>query len=641
MEKKFEDGDEDVEVRIRLPQEAAGLPDVHKEVVVTCLVSSLKVSLQSSGTVLLSADHLYEKVKPSEMTWYIDGGWVIINLLKVEAKKKWPALTDTEALERRFGPINVVPELTRRSSDGVSALSTRSHVDSLLRAAKGGKIESIKKAALALAAAESSLPVSPAFKPVDASASASLTEQETLRQTIEDVRDGNGRGCLHFAAHQGQVATCQWLIDEVGVEVDAKDDEGETPLMLAARDSQVEVAKCLLEKGADPVATSERTGAQAIHHAAGHGSLELVRLLMARGADVNAVSDAGPPLLWACGHGEKATVEALLEMGANPNIANEDGVTALLTAAASGETDIVELLVKAGADVNASSAGGGVRPLMVAANEGNLRMLNILLAAGADPDQTDDEGARPIQAAASQGFREIVEVLLPVTTPDPTMVAELGGWTVDALMEQSEHPSSLQKSELPIIPSLQSEELPYAAWQMPVGEKSEGKKLEGAAGGGATDRVKEEAAAAAKARGELAFKDKDFATALDAYTQAIDLDPGNGTLLSNRSLCWIRLGQPEHALADAQAARKLNPDWPKVYYREGSALRLLQRYEEAASAFFEGLQKDPENKELVAAFRETVEAGKQAHAAKAANHNSSNNGGSSKGPQTVGGTPAS
>lgn len=58
--------------------------------------------------------------------------------------------------------------------------------------------------------------------------------------------------------------------------------------------------------------------------------------------------------------------------------------------------------------------------------------------------------------------------------------------------------------------------------------------------------------------------------------QAIDFDPTDATLLSNRSLCWVRLGQAEHALADARACKALKPDWPKAYYREGAALRLLQ-----------------------------------------------------------------
>ena len=57
--------------------------------------------------------------------------------------------------------------------------------------------------------------------------------------------------------------------------------------------------------------------------------------------------------------------------------------------------------------------------------------------------------------------------------------------------------------------------------------------------------------------------------------QAIDVDPTDATLLSNRSLCWIRLGQAEHALDDAKACRALRPDWSKACYREGAALRLL------------------------------------------------------------------
>lgn len=38
----------------------------------------------------------------------------------------------------------------------------------------------------------------------------------------------------------------------------------------------------------------------------------------------------------------------------------------------------------------------------------------------------------------------------------------------------------------------------------------------------------------------------------------------------------MRLGQAEHALADAKACRTLRPNWPKACYREGAALRLLQ-----------------------------------------------------------------
>jgi hypothetical protein len=56
----------------------------------------------------------------------------------------------------------------------------------------------------------------------------------------------------------------------------------------------------------------------------------------------------------------------------------------------------------------------------------------------------------------------------------------------------------------------------------------------------------------------------------------MELDPNDATVLSNRSLFWLRAGQPERALEDAKACRALRPDWAKACYREGAVLRLLQ-----------------------------------------------------------------
>jgi tetratricopeptide (TPR) repeat protein len=58
--------------------------------------------------------------------------------------------------------------------------------------------------------------------------------------------------------------------------------------------------------------------------------------------------------------------------------------------------------------------------------------------------------------------------------------------------------------------------------------------------------------------------------------QAIEFDPNEAPLFSNRSLCWLRAGQGERALEDARACRALRPDWAKACFREGAALRLLQ-----------------------------------------------------------------
>jgi stress-induced-phosphoprotein 1 len=54
------------------------------------------------------------------------------------------------------------------------------------------------------------------------------------------------------------------------------------------------------------------------------------------------------------------------------------------------------------------------------------------------------------------------------------------------------------------------------------------------------------------------------------------------------------MGSLELALQDAIKATELRPDWPKGYYRKGSALQALQRHEEAFQAFYECLTLEDE-----------------------------------------------
>lgn len=58
--------------------------------------------------------------------------------------------------------------------------------------------------------------------------------------------------------------------------------------------------------------------------------------------------------------------------------------------------------------------------------------------------------------------------------------------------------------------------------------------------------------------------------------QAMEVDPLDATLFANQSLCWLRLGEGELALPDAQRCRALHPRWAKAWYREGTALGFLK-----------------------------------------------------------------
>lgn len=61
-----------------------------------------------------------------------------------------------------------------------------------------------------------------------------------------------------------------------------------------------------------------------------------------------------------------------------------------------------------------------------------------------------------------------------------------------------------------------------------------------------------------------ACQNADFQRAIRLYTEALDLDPANHILYSNRSAAHVKLKDFERALTDAIKARELNPKWPKV-----------------------------------------------------------------------------
>lgn len=450
------------------------------------------------------------------------------------------------------------------AADGTVALAVRQKVQDFLNAAITGNLDYLKKMA------------------------EQLDDGEGLSKTVSGVKDANDRTALHFAAREGQTEVCKYLLEEMKHDVNVKDADGETPLIHAARQGHTTTVSYLLEHGADPAISSD-LGATALHHAAGVGNIELIKLLLSKGAAIDSQSDSGTPLIWAAGHVQENAVEVLLENHANPNCETDEGITPLLSAVAAGALACLEQLIQAGANVNIFA--GGTTPLHIAADNGSTDLVNCLLKAGADPNATDEDGQKAVEVAATRGNRGAVEILLPLTTPVPSVP----DWTIDGIIQYMQSETQKQEELARNIKEVNLTDIPRQ--DLPE----------------VTPEAKQKAAEA-KSRGHDAFKRKDYALAIDAYTQAIDLDPTDATLFSNRSLCWIYLGQAEQALSDAKTCRSLRPNWAKACYREGAALRLLLRFEEAANAFYDGVQLDPENRELVTAFREAIEAGRKFHA---------------------------
>jgi serine/threonine-protein phosphatase 5 len=87
-----------------------------------------------------------------------------------------------------------------------------------------------------------------------------------------------------------------------------------------------------------------------------------------------------------------------------------------------------------------------------------------------------------------------------------------------------------------------------------------------------------------QALGNEAFKAKHFPLALNRYTEAIELYP-TAVLYSNRAFANLKEEYLGSALADANEAIKLDPNYVKAYYRRASALLGMGKMREALRDF--------------------------------------------------------
>jgi ankyrin repeat protein len=167
--------------------------------------------------------------------------------------------------------------------------------------------------------------------------------------------------------------------------------------------------KILLQHGADPNVRNNE-GATALIWAADDPAK--VKLLLAAGADVHAKTRHGSTALLAASlkYGSSAVVAQLLEHGAKVNVADPDGWTPLIRAAASSDVESMRLLLAHGADPNAADVA--LTPLTAAIWYGNLEGVRVLLANGARANGKDAFGFTPLLVAALWDHKEIAGLLL-------------------------------------------------------------------------------------------------------------------------------------------------------------------------------------------------------------------------------------
>ena len=164
-----------------------------------------------------------------------------------------------------------------------------------------------------------------------------------------DARDERGRTALLVATGADQPAAVSALI-EAGADLDLQDDQLDNPFLYAGAEGLLDCLRLLAEAGADPAITN-RYGGIALIPASERGHVETVRYLVDQtDVDVDHVNKLGwtalleAILLSDGGPRHQEIVRLLLDAGADPDLADGDGVKPLTHARSKGYREIAALL---------------------------------------------------------------------------------------------------------------------------------------------------------------------------------------------------------------------------------------------------------------------------------------------------------
>jgi ankyrin repeat protein len=195
----------------------------------------------------------------------------------------------------------------------------------------------------------------------------------------------------------------------LGVIATSQQDAGEN-FYATIRANDLARLEGMLAAGANVNAKDER-GITPLMYAAWVGSVDAMRRLLDRGADPNLANSSGSTAIMLSAT-EIAKVRLLKDRGAKLNVASTRGRTALFVAAMSDRSaDIARLLISAGADV-AVVDGMKMTMLHAAALGNDAETVRLLIDAGLDVNATDFQGFTPLIYATSNGNLAASRLLL-------------------------------------------------------------------------------------------------------------------------------------------------------------------------------------------------------------------------------------
>ncbi|KAI1266477.1 hypothetical protein F5Y18DRAFT_359147 [Xylariaceae sp. FL1019] len=245
-------------------------------------------------------------------------------------------------------------------------------------------------------------------------------KESTVRLLLEIFHaDPNATGkeygnALTAAAYDGTIDIVKMLLD-AGANVNSPDGYA---LQAAAAQGHYVVVEELLRRHADVDALTTRedfTAGTALQAACEASRVDIVRLLLEHGADPNhGAGEDAPPVVAAALHAEEEILELLVQRKPKLDVfGGWDHSSPLINAAAFLPVSSLKLLLDAGADINLQDNDGDTA-LIVASSRGDddKEAVEFLLNNGADIMHSSSRNENALQAAMKQENHECLEVLV-------------------------------------------------------------------------------------------------------------------------------------------------------------------------------------------------------------------------------------
>ena len=247
--------------------------------------------------------------------------------------------------------------------------------------------------------------------------------QELLASGIAaSLADDRGFTALHVASANGQLAVASLLMKHSNV-ADiincTTKDTASTPLHLAVHPGYTGLVQLLLDSGANELAININ-GQSCLHIAAMAGHQEVTAIILSHAAEDMAMCEqlvnmsdkksmTGLLLAARSGHAEISVL--LIEHGANSQVTDSLGNSALHLTAMAGHLQCAKSVVSQGAPLHLNNSEG-YAPLHLATQAGHHPVVLYLLKVGAKPSMPTSKGQTPVMLAAANGHMPILHELL-------------------------------------------------------------------------------------------------------------------------------------------------------------------------------------------------------------------------------------